>query len=673
MSQNTENNLKQKVIHEQESDSEMYDDSGESWVPPSESEVSDIEDMWILKHENSDSDSDGDANKTDIGLSLGEPRSETNDTGEETSGLNSISEIIPVIGNKIPKAMVVQQPFHKSKKTHCCFFCEKMFSRISRHYEQVHSNETDVARILALTKKSKERKHMWASLVNKGNFNHNYEVIKKGRGVIIAKYCPRKGVEKDTSMYLPCSLCLGIYSKNDLWRHQKTCTANCKRENIESESKRLRGKPIQDGKLLLPPKGTEQFYEHILSKMRDDEVKKIVESDQLIMNFGEKLFEKVGTKVHQHQYVSQRLRELARLILEMREFKINDLETSLQPLNWEKIILGVRKVAGFDTGTDRYKIPTLCLKIGHSLQKCAKILKTKAIIQQDDEKKNCASSFLELYSSEWTTSISSKAHNTLHHLKFNKPSYLPLAEDVLRLNSFLNQKAHDLYSKEVNVKNYCDFAEVVLAQIVLFNRKRSGEVQRITVKDIEKSIQGKNFNVTSELKEALSPFERELCLTHDRVEIVGKRGSRVPILLTQSMKQYLIHLVENRNKVGVKDTQHLFIKPGSKYPIRGCDCLRRFAVECGAKYPGSLTSTKLRKHLATMTQILGLDEGNQDILAKFMGHDIRVHRNFYRLPEQTIELAKVSKVLHLINSGKIAKYRGMDFNDIVFNQDGKIL
>ena len=107
---------------------------------------------------------------------------------------------------------------------------------------------------------------------------------------------------------------------------------------------------------------------------------------------------------------------------------------------------------------------------------------------------------MELYSTEWTSSVSSKAHNTLHNLKFNKQAYLPLAEDVLRLNSYLNRMVHVLYSKKVNVKNYCNFTEVVLTQIVLFDRKRSGGVQRITVKDIEKSTQGKTFNITSEAR-----------------------------------------------------------------------------------------------------------------------------------------------------------------------------
>lgn len=71
-----------------------------------------------------------------------------------------------------------------------------------------------------------------------------------------------------------------------------------------------------------------------------------------------------------------------------------------------------------------------------------------------------------------------------------------------------------------------------------------------------------------------------------------------------------------------------------------------------------------------MCQVLELSESNQDILAKFMGHDIRVHREFYRLPDSTLELAKVAKVLHLINTGEIAKYKNKDFDEIEFDNAG---
>ena len=65
--------------------------------------------------------------------------------------------------------------------------------------------------------------------------------------------------------------------------------------------------------------------------------------------------------------------------------------------------------------------------------------------------------------------------------------------------------------------------------------------------------------------------------------------------------------------------------------------------------PYLLTTTCLRKYVATVSQVLDLQEKELDWLARHMGHDVRVHREYYRLHESTLELAKVSKILALVD------------------------
>jgi hypothetical protein len=103
-------------------------------------------------------------------------------------------------------------------------------------------------------------------------------------------------------------------------------------------------------------------------------------------------------------------------------------------------------------------------------------------------------------------------------------------------------------------------------------------------------------------------------------------------------------LIGKRNEVGIsQDNNLIFANPSSSNPIRATDCLHKLAVACGAKCPANLTNTRLRKHIATTSQILNLKECELDLLAGFLGHDVRVHNNFYRLPQETLQLAKVSK------------------------------
>lgn len=60
-----------------------------------------------------------------------------------------------------------------------------------------------------------------------------------------------------------------------------------------------------------------------------------------------------------------------------------------------------------------------------------------------------------------------------------------------------------------------------------------------------------------------------------------------------------------------------------------------------------------------------------DQLATFLGHDIRVHREFYQLPESTLQLAKVSKLLIAMEKGKLSDLQGKGLDDITINPDGE--
>ncbi|CAJ1081563.1 uncharacterized protein LOC113091074 [Xyrichtys novacula] len=103
----------------------------------------------------------------------------------------------------------------------------------------------------------------------------------------------------------------------------------------------------------------------------------------------------------------------------------------------------------------------------------------------------------------------------------------------------------------------------------------------------------------------------------------------------------------------------------SIHHLRGSDCIRQFVNECGnIKNPRALTSTKLRKHIATLSTVLNLKTTELDQLADFLGHNIDVHRKHYRLPEGNLQLAKISKVLLALEQGQLGKYKGKSLDEI---------
>lgn len=133
---------------------------------------------------------------------------------------------------------------------------------------------------------------------------------------------------------------------------------------------------------------------------------------------------------------------------------------------------------------------------------------------------------------------------------------------------------------------------------------------------------------------SLTDVEKKLCKFFESVEIRGKRGKKVPVLLSPDMVSSLEMLVNYRRQCDILDNNvYLFGRPEAESHLRGSDAIRAIASQCGAKGPQALTFTRLRKQMAMMLQVLNLKDHEEDCLAGFMGHNIRVHRQYYRLPE----------------------------------------
>lgn len=86
-----------------------------------------------------------------------------------------------------------------------------------------------------------------------------------------------------------------------------------------------------------------------------------------------------------------------------------------------------------------------------------------------------------------------------------------------------------------------------------------------------------------------------------------------------------------------------------------------------------LMSTKLRKHLAIISQILNLDKYDLEQLAIFMGHTEKTHSEYYRLPNDVYQVAKVSKLLLSKSAVLDEKYKGKSLAEIDIGNDNCLL
>ncbi|XP_077436699.1 cytoplasmic protein NCK2a isoform X6 [Vanacampus margaritifer] len=549
----------------------------------------------------------------------------------------------------------------ENKKNYCCI-CGKPQTKFARHLKTHEKTYADVAQVLALPKGSKERKKMLDKLRNKGNFEHNKDVMQSGTGLLKIKRKPKN--KYDPKEYVHCIYCQGMFLRRVLWRHVRKCSMKAEEESpgpgktrvltLARMSESVHSQPISQGVWKL------------LSVMNDDDVAAIVRRDFCILQLAQSFFNKHGQDPTKFEYVRQKLREVGRLLLILRtEFSLFTFEEAVKPANFHLVVQAVKKVSGFDEEKHCYKTPSLALKLGHSLHKICDILHCRALMSGDKEMQNSAKTFQKLQSSKWSELVSHTALTTLHEEHFNKASTLPFTEDVQRLHRHLETTgslASENLDKIPSTKVYGELCRVTLAKIILFNRRRGGEVAKMQLKSF---LQRDTADLHKDVAVGLTKFEQKLCKHFSRVEIRGKRGRKVAVLLSPDMVDSLTQLINKRKDCEVpEDNIFLFARPNCLTPYRGSDCLRTYANECGAQNPEHLRSTQLRKHVATLSQVLNLKNHELDQVADFLGHDIRVHREYYRLPEATTQLAKISKLLIAMEKGTLASLQGKTLEEI---------
>ncbi|KAL7846113.1 hypothetical protein AOLI_G00243050 [Acnodon oligacanthus] len=455
-----------------------------------------------------------------------------------------------------------------------------------------------------------------------------------------------------------------MFVRKDLWRHIRRCSARPGGLNKQQGRTKVLGLAALAESTL--SQQISQGVWKLLIAMKQDAIASVVRNDFCILQLAQSFFNKHGNDPTKYEYIRQKLRETGRFLMILRsESSIYNLEEAVKPANFSKVIEAVKKVSGYDEEKNCYQTPSLALKLGHTLQKVCEIIHCRALMAEDEEFIKSTDTFKKLYTTKWSEMISHTALSPLNEAKFNKPSTLPFTHDVQLLHKHLETTANaasENLKKAPSPQSYAKLAKTTLARIIVFNRRRAGEVSKMQLK----SFQERDKTLLHEdVAVGLSPFEQKLCSHFCRVEIKGKRGRKVAVLLTPDMVDALTLLVSKRKACGVQDANcFLFARPSCQSHYRGQDCLRLYAMHCGAQNPEHLRSTHLRKHVATLSQILNLKNNELDQVANFLGHDIRVHREYYRLPEATTQLAKISKLLLAMEKGCLPDLQGKSLDDI---------
>jgi len=427
----------------------------------------------------------------------------------------------------------------RDKKYHC-LYCGLEVAQLPRHLYSIHSDEHEVVELMAATDHGK-RNQLLMKIRNMGNHKHNLTVLREGSGKITVVYRPNCD-GGNSSAYVPCPHCYGYYGRREMWKHVRRCPlAPCSNQGGPAEpAGKQRMKPLRAGDQLLTCTSSDEAT-LVLSGMRKGAIFMAVKNDPVVHELARKLMFRAGHSVHHINYVRARIRKIGRLLLQVRKDNVQlrcaTVRMLLDPKHFKVVIAAVRSICGYCSQSHRYVAPSTALHLGHDLRKCAVLLKSMALQEDDHMTVSLAQSFADLCSADWNYEIAGGARRELQARKFNNPKLLPLTADVMKLTTHLKDVQSESVSIVQQKARHSDFAGAftmlmhsTLAHLILFNRRRQGEVSKLTVERY--NANAKKVACFSEVQDCLSPLEQKLCQFFTRIEVPGKRNNCVPLLIT---------------------------------------------------------------------------------------------------------------------------------------------
>ncbi|CAG9834563.1 unnamed protein product [Diabrotica balteata] len=580
---------------------------------------------------------------------------------DETS--NKVEKKLNITQDIGLKSCTIPEIKSKTKKLkNFCYYCETDVTNFARHITVHHSTEFDVIQINSKPINSLERKRLLAKLRNKGNYlKHEEDGPRKVR---------RSTVPGRSS--LPCDSCLGYFSSKLLYRHRKKCSG-------KSGSAQSAGQNILAGHI----KVDERLKREIFPRMRADKISLEAKTDTLICAFGSR-FLRVHREYHFASVTSRKMRELARILIQLKKINpnIKSLFDALQPKYFDNIVQATQNASGYKSSNDSFDAPSYAMNIVNSLKQCCDIAINFVIKKAANYESITAAeaeaqlrTMLHLFTTNWRYEISSQAANNLNLKRWNKITIVPLATDLKIMKDFLidlsKKAATELQITNNKVSAYNTLLETSYCQVLLLNRRRPGELQRMK---LDTYLSCSNDKSTyEEFSLITSPSEQILLKTFKRVVIRGKRHRGVPVLFSKDVQHNINLLIRVRENIVPETNIFLFGKPNSISEISGYKVLRKYARLSGARNPDAISSTRLRKHLATLSQLFNMTESDIEQLALFMGHTVGVHRGSYRLPDDVYQTAKLAKLLLVMETGSGKSFKGKSLDDIQLNMDETLM
>lgn len=513
---------------------------------------------------------------------------------------------------------------------------------------------------------------MLYSLRKRGNFEFNTNsTINNGQLIVIRR--PNPKFERDATDFIACHICYGMYLRTCSRQHK------CQRKLVKGERSAIYLSRMVEGRIHVKASA---ILQKILSRTKEDEISNLIKFDWLLIELGNEMSEAYDYHKH-HKLVRSRLRLLGRMLMQLKRIQpeVTDFASLYDPKHCDSVIEAIRAVAEFRTADRLFKYPYNATKTVTEVKRVAKILNDHCIENHNKALKEQVNDFLSLFSSRAVNRINKLAMNTIIKMKRMKNDVLPTDDDIQKFSRFLDEKRKECFESlkvcpmdESCVDKWIALSEITMVSLILFCRRRVGEMENTDVSDF---LQRKRTENSKDQRfQALSKKGKERVSRYSRMLIRGKLNHTVPILLQTDEEKCLELIMSYRNAAGVaSDNNLLFALPSAadsltpRY-IGGCHIVKKFSELCGAENPETLRGTKFRKHFANFCANERVDDNTITDVAKFMGHSVLIHKNTYRGNELNREIGRMSELLEgAVGSQVTGDVDDGDIDDGVFDGD----
>lgn len=171
------------------------------------------------------------------------------------------------------------------------------------------------------------------------------------------------------------------------------------------------------------------------------------------------------------------------------------------------MISAVKEMAGFNPENNTFRKPSLALKVGHSVGVLCELVQTDNLstVDRNYSLVEYAREFKAIKNFRWKALITRGATTTMKELKWNSPPILPFTADVKCLDSPM-EKVKDVAERMLKLSpsanSYATLAKVTLAQVIIFNRRREGEVSRM---ELATFMARKKSELNKDMEACLTP------------------------------------------------------------------------------------------------------------------------------------------------------------------------